>query len=120
MPKRFYKFKLLLDENMPPRQRFLRLNSRFDVKHIRDDLNQLGLIDPIVYTFASKLNRLIITFNGGDFINLVDRSQETGVINISANLHYDQIDTKLTSLLTKSSTNTLYGKFTNLTGETEI
>jgi hypothetical protein len=30
MPTWFYKFKLLLDENMPPRQRFPRLNSRFD------------------------------------------------------------------------------------------
>src|SRR5213594_3192172 len=29
MPRRFYKFKLLYDENMPPRQRFPRVNSRF-------------------------------------------------------------------------------------------
>jgi len=119
MPK-FYKFKLLLDENMPPRQRFPRLNSRFDVKHIRDDLDQSGQKDQLVYVLASKLNRLIITFNGDDFINMVDQSIETGVINISANLRYDQIDTKLTSLFTKSTPSTLYGKFTNLTGETEI
>jgi predicted nuclease of predicted toxin-antitoxin system len=120
MPRKFYKFKLLLDENMPPRQRFPRLNSRFDVKHIRDDLNQSGLKDQPVYTLASKLNRLIITFNGDDFINMVDKSTETGVVNISANLRYEQIDTKLTSLLTKSSPNTFYGRFTDLTGETEI
>jgi predicted nuclease of predicted toxin-antitoxin system len=119
MPRKFYKFKLLLDENMPPRQRFPRLNRRFDVKHIRDDLNQSGLKDPPVYELASKLNRLIITFNGDDFMKLVDRSSQTGVINISANLRYDQIDTKLTSLFTKSSPNALYGRFTDLTGETE-
>ena len=59
MPRKFYKFKLLLDENMPPRQRFPRLNSRFDLKHIRDDLNQTGLKDPPVYALAGKLNRLI-------------------------------------------------------------
>jgi len=70
MPRKFYKFKLLLDENMPPRQRLPRLNSRFDVKHIRDDLNQSGLKDQPVYTLASKLNRLIITFNGDDFVNI--------------------------------------------------
>jgi predicted nuclease of predicted toxin-antitoxin system len=120
MPRRFYKFKLLLDENMPPRHRFPRLSSRFDVKHIRDDLNQAGLKDPPVYALASKLNRLIITFNGDDFKNMVDQNSETGVINISANLRYDQIDTKLTSLLTKSSPNALFGKFTDLTGETEV
>lgn len=64
---------------MPPRQRFPRLNSRFDVKHIRDDLNQSGLKDPPVYTLASKLNRLIITFNGDDFKNMVGQSSDTGV-----------------------------------------
>ena len=105
---------------MPPRQRFPRLNSRYDVKHIRDDLNQSGLKDPPVYELARKLNRLIITFNGDDFIKLVGQSTETGVINISANLRYDQIDTKLTSLLTKSNQNAFYGKFTDLTSETEL
>jgi hypothetical protein len=48
MPRKFYKFKLLLDENMPPRKCFPRLNSRLDLKHIRDDLNQAGLKDPPV------------------------------------------------------------------------
>ncbi len=104
---------------MPPRQRFPRLNSRFDVKHIRDDLNQSGLKDPPVYALASKLNRLIITFNGDDFIKLVEQGSQTGVINISANLRSDQIDTKLTALLTKNSPNALYGKFTDLTGESD-
>lgn len=120
MPRKFYKFKLLLDENMPPRHRFPRLNSRFNVKHIRDDLNRNGLKDQPVFILAAKLNRLIITFNGADFVKLANKSRKTGIINISANLRYDQIDTKLTSLLTKSKPSALYGKFTDLTGETEI
>jgi predicted nuclease of predicted toxin-antitoxin system len=120
MPKRFYKFKLLLDENMPPRQRFPRLNSRFDVKHIRDDLHQAGLKDPPVHELAKTLNRLIITFNGDDFKKMVVQSTKTGVINISQNLRNDQIDTKLTALLTKSSPSVLFSKFTDLTGETEV
>ena len=120
MPRKLYKFKLLLDENMPPRQRFPRLNSRFDLKHIRNDLHQAGLKDPPVYSLAGKLNRLIITFNGDDFKNMVAQSTQTGVINLSTNLRNDQIDTKLTALLTKSSPSALFGKFTDLTGETEI
>jgi hypothetical protein len=56
---------------MPPRQRFPRLNSRFDLKHIRDDFSQLGLKDPVVYDLAAKRNRLIITFNGTDFKKLI-------------------------------------------------
>lgn len=81
---------------MPPRKRFPRLNSRYDVKHIRDDINQGGLLDEPVFTLASTLNRLIITFNGDDFYKLVGNSKDTGVINISTNLRYEQIDTKLT------------------------
>ena len=120
MPKKFYKFKLLLDENMPPRQRFPRLNSRFDVKHIRDDFNQLSLKDPAVYDFAAKRNRLIITFNGADFKKLVGKSTQTGVINVSANLRYEQIDTRLTALLTKRSERSFYGQLTDLTGESDV
>jgi predicted nuclease of predicted toxin-antitoxin system len=120
MPKRFYKFKLLLNENMPPRQRFPRLTSRFDVKHLRDDFSKLGLKDPAVYDLAVRRNRLIITFNGTDFKKLVGKSTQTSVINVSANLRYEQIDTKLTALLTKSSEKSLYGQFTDLTGETEV
>lgn len=120
MPKRFYKFKLLLDENMPPRQRFPRLNSRFDVKHIRDDFNQTSLKDPAVYDLAVKLNRLVVTFNGDDFENKADKSNDSGIINVSANMRYEQIDTKLTALLVKSTPNALYGKFTEITGETEV
>src|SRR5262245_47226897 len=67
MPRKFYKFRLLLDENMPPRQRFPRLNSRYDVKHVRDDLHKTGIKDPLVYDLARELNRLLITFNGDDF-----------------------------------------------------
>src|SRR5207244_11330689 len=91
MPRKLYKFKLLLDENMPPRQRFPRLNSRFDLKHIRDDLHQAGLKDPPVYSLAGKLKRLIITFNGDDFKHMVVQSTQTGVINLSTNLRNDQI-----------------------------
>ena len=120
MPKRFYKFKFLYDENMPPRQRFPRLNSRYDVKHIRDDLHQQGLLDPDVYDLASTLNRIIITFNGDDFRHLVGKSMQTGVINLSPHLRDEHVDTKLTAFLSKCTPNALYGKFINLTGETEV
>ena len=40
-----------------------------------------------------------MTFNGNDFKEMVVQSTQTGVINISQNLRNDQIDTKLTALL---------------------
>jgi len=120
MPRKLYKFKLLLDENMPHRQRFPRLNSRYDVKHIRDDLHKTGLKDSLVYELAQSHNRLIVTFNGDDFEDMVGQSTQTGVINVSANMRNDHIDTKVTALLTKSSPGVLFGKFTDVTGETEL
>jgi len=118
MPRTFYKFKLLLDENMPPRSKFTRLNSRYDVKHFRDDFQLIGLSDPAVYEVARKSNRIILTFNGDDFRKLATKSQESGVISLSNNMLNEQIDTKLTALLSKSTPRALLGKFTVLTGET--
>ncbi len=73
MVHRFYKHKLLLDENMPSRLEFPRLNGLFDVKHIRDDLKSGGLSDPQVYDLAGKQQRLIVTFNAKDNTKSGDR-----------------------------------------------
>ncbi len=45
MVHKFYKHKLLFDEGFPPRWLFPRVNERFDVKHIKDDLRKIGLPD---------------------------------------------------------------------------
>src|SRR5258708_3742150 len=117
MPKKFYKFKLLLDENMPPRFKFTRLNSRYDLKHIRDDFHLTGLSDPKVYDLACQQQRLILTFNGTDFRALATKSHETGIIALSRNLLDEQIDTKLGALLSRSTPASLFGKYMPLTGE---
>lgn len=116
-PKRFYKHKLLLDENFPVRQHLAALNRRFDVKHVGADLNQEGLSDPQVYALAHKLGRLVITRNIKDFKELAHTSSETGVIGVSSNLTFDQIDKKLTALLNKSTPKSLFGKLTIISGE---
>lgn len=120
MTKRFYKHKLLLDENFPVRSSFPTLNKLFNVKHIAMDLHLVSLSDPEVYELARKENRLLITFNTKDFVKLAEKGEDTGVIGVSANLLPDQIDKKLTALLTKAGPKTLAGKLTTLTGETEI
>lgn len=118
MSPKFHKFKLLLDENMPTRRKFALLNHLFDVKHIAFDLKKGGIRDEVVYQEAVKMQRVLITFNGDDFKPFVSRSTETGIIFVSQNLPDEQIDTKLVALLVRSSPNTLYGKFTVITGET--
>jgi predicted nuclease of predicted toxin-antitoxin system len=113
MPK-FHKHKLLFDENMPNRRSFPRLNELFDVKHIRDDLNNAGMADPQVFSLAAKLKRLLVTYNIKDFRSIATQNQNTGVIGISPHLQLHQIDAKLTALLFRSSEKVLLGKYTSL------
>ena|SRR3989344_6230759 len=116
--KRFYKHKLLLDENFPIRKHFPFLNRRFDLKHVGVDLNLEGLSDPEVYALARKENRLVVTRNIKDFRELALTSNDTGVIGISPNLIFEQIDKKLTALLNKSTKKSLFGKLTTISEET--
>lgn len=119
MPRKFYKHKLLLDEGFPYRQRLPILNSCFNVKYITGDLGYNGLIDENVYKLGMKQKRLIITFNDKDFRPLAEKSKETGVIGISANLTADNIDKKITALLMRAGEKELLGKFTYISGEFE-
>jgi hypothetical protein len=120
MPKGFYKHKLLLDENMPHRSEFPILNSKFDIKHIEDDFGKGGLSDPDVYQLAVDQKRILVTFNSKHFRKRAGSKDDVGVIGVSANLPSSQTDTKLTALLTRSTPNTLQGKFIPLTRETEV
>lgn len=116
IPRRF-RFKLLLDENFPPRSKLSRLNHRYSLKHIKEDLNETGLEDPQVYKIAEKLERIIVTFNDKDFRGMVGESKKTGIIGVSTNLSNEQIDKKLTAFLKKKRPCDLYRKFHYISGE---
>src|SRR5436309_4416010 len=112
MPKRFYKHRVVLDENMPHRTDLPILNSKFDVKHLVDDLNLAGLPDPQVYQLAVAQKRILVTFNTKHFRTRAGTKDDAGVIGVSANLPLSQVDTKLSALLTRSTQHTLTRKFT--------
>src|SRR3990167_6971904 len=120
MVKKFYKHKLLRDENFPVRSYFPTLNQRYDLKHIVEDFDRAGLSDPKVYKLAQKEDRLVVTYNIKDFEKLAAKNMETGVIGVSHNLSLEQLDKKLTSLLNKSTRKSLLGKLTTITGESEL
>ena len=120
MPKRFHKHKLLLDENMRPRTRFPRLNSRFDVKHIQEDFKQGSLPDPEAYRLAVKQHRILVTNNSKDFRHLAGTMPDAGIIGVSAAMSVNQIDLKLTGLLMKATPKFLQGEFISLTSETKV
>ena len=119
MGRKFHKFKLLLDENFPLRQRLLLLNNRHNVKHIKGDYKQIGLSDEAVYERARKEKRLIVTFNDKDFREIAVLSKNTDIIGVSTNLTPDQIDKKLTAFLRKAKPQDLFGKFKYIIGETD-
>lgn len=116
MTRKFRKYKLLLDEGLPPRDRFKILNSRHNLKHIKHDFGQPGISDKEVWKIAAKEGRVVITYNVKDFKKLVvnDRS---GVVGISTNLSIEQIDKKLTSILIKTKKSNLYGKYKSLSAK---
>lgn len=114
MPPKFYKHILLLDEGLFPRIRLKRLNSRYDIKHIKHDLKGGGLEDEEVYEIAIGQKRIIITYNTKHFKRLAKESLDSGVIGVTQGLTPEKLDIKLNSLLSKSSEKSLYGKYTSL------
>jgi hypothetical protein len=86
--------------------------------HIRDDFNLAGLADPDVYRLAVREQRVLVTYNEKDFLPLVGTQNDVGVIGVSPHLTVEQIDTKLTALLVRSTPRSLAEKFTPLTGQT--
>jgi len=117
MTKKFFKHKLLLDENFPVRSYFPNLNSRFNIKHLKTDLHLSGLPDIDVYKLAKEKGQIIVTYNIKDFAPLVENDPGGGVIGITPNLQPEQIDKKLTALLNKSTKKSLLGKLTTISGE---
>ncbi|MBI2330211.1 DUF5615 family PIN-like protein [Candidatus Daviesbacteria bacterium] len=115
--KRFYKHKLLLDENFPVRSYFPNLNKRHDIKHLTKDLNLASLSDIKVYKLAQKEKRVVVTYNVKDFVPLMANDTKSGIIGVSPSLLPEQADKKLTALLNKSTKKSLFGKLTTLTEE---
>jgi hypothetical protein len=116
MSKRYYKHKLLLDENMPDRSYFPQLNQHFDVKHVKLDLRKEGLPDPPVYALAVSLGCILVTFNWSDFVPLVGRRRDCGLIGVSG-MDWHRIDTKLTALLVRQGPGYFRGKVRTLGAE---
>ncbi len=114
MPLRFYKHKLPLDEGISPKRSLKRINNRYNIKHIKHDLNKGGIKDGEVYEIARKQKRIIITYNIGDFKRLTKKSKDTGIIGITQGITPEELDKKLNSLLSKSSEKSFYGKYTSL------
>jgi hypothetical protein len=116
MPKRFYKHKTLLDEQVSPRQYFPDLNERFDVKHIKHDLRHGGMDDDQIHQLAGAQGRIILTINVKDFRPLL-REDSPGIIGIPETWSNRRVDTKLTALLMRHGPNYFRGRYHSLAAE---
>lgn len=103
-----------MDEGIYPKKSLKRTNSRYDIKHIKHDLNKGGIQDREVYEIARQQKRIIITYNIDDFKRLAKKSKNTGVIGITQGLTPEELDKNLNSLLSKSSEKSFYGEYTPL------
>ncbi|MBI2031581.1 MAG: DUF5615 family PIN-like protein [Candidatus Levybacteria bacterium] len=116
MSRKPHKHSLLLDEGVYSKNLLPRTNSRHNLKHIKLDLNKGGVLDREVYDIACKQKRLIVTYNVNHFKKLAERSEESGVIGVSQKLASEKLDKNLNALLSRSTRNSLYGKYTSLRG----
>ena len=114
MVKRFYKHRILFDENMPPRSYFPRLNKYFDVKHVDHDLNKGGASDEDVYALAVSQKRVILTHNQKHFLPLAGTKDDAGIISIPPHWTPKYLDGKLTAFFMKQSPKSLVGKLISL------
>jgi Domain of unknown function (DUF5615) len=64
----------------------------YEVKHVAEDLHKSGLTDQAVYELAKQQGRLIVTYNHKHFRPFADKSVQSGIIGVSANLSPSQID----------------------------
>lgn len=120
MSRKPHRYKLLLDENFFPKDRLPLLKRRYNIKHIKHDFKLIGLKDPEAYNFAVEEDRIIITFNDKDFLEVASKSKKSGVIGVSTNMLSDNIDKKIAAKLRKAKPSEIYGKFNYISNETEI
>jgi hypothetical protein len=117
MSKRYFRHKLLLDENLAPRLQYPRLNEHFDVKHIEHDLRRGGTDDAVVYDLAVSQRRIIVTKNSKHFRPQVGTKDDAGGIAVPPHWTLAQIDGHLAALLMRHGPNYFAGKYRTLAAE---
>ena len=120
MPSRKHKrYKLLLDESLPPRTFYPQANNLHDLKHIKHDLHRGGISDREVYQIASIQNRLVVVFNKKDFKPLVQATKPS-IVFLSPALSNKQVDLKLCKMLGGLTKSELTGHLIYLSNRKQI
>ncbi len=94
------RYKLLLDEGLPPKETFPTINNLHSLKHIKHDLKQGGAKDQKIYKISEEENYLVIVLNTKDFKPMIEDRKPT-IICLSSGISNRKIDQKICGILKK-------------------
>lgn len=114
--KKHTRYKLLLDEGLPRREKFPQLTNLHNVVHVTHDFGKSGLKDPEVYALAKREERMVVVFNTKDFRPMVAPGKPT-VITLSSGLTNKRIDQKLCKALKELKPSQKLGHVVTITNE---
>lgn len=92
------RFRLLLDEMLPPRSKFPSLNKYHDLKHVVRDFHLEGFSDDKVVKFAKGERRILISKNSRHMIDLCNVNR-VRLICITETMDREEIDSVVMSAL---------------------
>ena len=114
--KKHIRHKLLLDEGLPRKESFPKLNNRHTLRHINHDLKKGGSSDSSIYSLAEIIDALIVVFNTKDFKPFITVDKPS-VIALSTNITNKIIDNKLCRLLKELNPRERKGHLISITNE---
>lgn len=97
------RFRLLLDEMLPPRSKFSGLNKYHDLKHVVRNFHLEGISDDKVVKFAKKEKRILISKNSKHMIKLCEH-ESVVLICITEAMTVEEIDNQAIAALRKLKT----------------
>jgi len=112
--KKHTRYRLLLDEGLPKKEKFPNLNNLHTIKHIVHELRKGGAKDSEVYSIANKERNMVVIFNTKDFKGMMNKST-ISVISLSSSLTTNQIDTKVCKALKELKPSEIFGRLISIT-----
>ena len=117
--KKHTRYKLLLDEGLPPKETFPTLNNLHSLKHIKHDLKRGGAKDSEIYKIAEEGNYLVVILNTKDFKPMIENKKPT-IICLSSGITNKKIDQKICGILKRLKPGQKRGHIISVSNEGSI
>lgn len=110
-PKRF---KLLLDEMFPRREKYPLLNNYHDLRHIVHNFKKEGVSDTEMVRYAKEQERIVLTKNIKHLKEL-GMKYKVDIIGVTEILPPERMDNKIMAVLRRRKFKNMTGRFTKIT-----